>query len=234
MTPQGATGSLIPPLTLSLPVNGFNGSHPITVSMTSLTLAVAAVAGIPVNITVGGTGTLPDTAFLTLWLTTQDTAIGSSQINPILPTSGGAGTWNFTNGNSGLWYDPPLVDAYDYTGTGGTLFNSITLPTGFTAPFDVYNGSTFIGSFAGGSAVNFVALTGGAVSSFRVGNINPLADAGSPTAFPLQIFFSTPTGSFTQTGVAAVPEPSTSLALVALAAWGWRRCRRPGTINSIA
>jgi len=52
--------------------------------------------------------------------------------------------------------------------------------------------------------------------------INPSVDAANPNAFPLQIFFSASTGSFTQT--AFVPEPSTfALIIVAGAALALRR-----------
>ena len=131
----------------------------------------------------------------------------------IMPTGGTTGNWTLS-GPSGSWFDPPFTSSYDYNGIGGTTFTQIGLVTGF-GPVNVLYGPGFgisLGSFAGGSMVDFVALTGAALSSFRISGINPTVDAADPSAYPIQAFFSTSTGSFTQT---AVPEPATwSLMLV--------------------
>ena len=131
----------------------------------------------------------------------------------ILPMNFTPGNWTLS-GPSGSWFDPPFTSSYDYTGTGGTTFTRIGLVNGF-GPVNVLYGPGFgtsLGSFAGGSMVDFVALTGAALSSFRISGINPTVDAADPSAYPIQAFFSTPTGSFTQS---AVPEPATwSLMLV--------------------
>lgn len=221
LTPQGA-GSAISPVTLNLAINNnFTASSGVQLGpITNLTLAVATIAGFTVDIGTTTTGDIADTGSVTVWLFYEVTANGTTQANPILPTSGNGNTWTFTNGNSGFWYDPPLVDTYDYVAAPGTTFTGITLPTGFASAFQVFDGVTFVGSFAGGTTVNF----GSPTTAFRVAGINPLVDAASPTAFPLQIFFSGATGSFTQTGIEAVPEPSSiGLAMSALVLAVWRR-----------
>ena len=130
-----------------------------------------------------------------------------SPLCPVLPSGGGIGYWTFS-GQSGLWFDPPATSSYEYTGTGGTTFTRINLVTGFGA-VNVQYGPGFassLGSFAGGSMVDFVALTGGPLSAFRISGINPSVDAADPNAYPLQVFFSSANGTFTQN---AVPEPAT-------------------------
>ena len=136
-----------------------------------------------------------------------------SPVCPVLPSLGGSGNWTFS-GQSGLWFDPPATSSYEYTGTGGTTFTSITLVTGFGA-VNVQYGPGFassLGSFAGGSTVDFVALTGGPLSAFRISGINPSVDAADPNAYPLQVFFSSANGTFTQN---AVPEPATYSLVIA-------------------
>ena len=134
-------------------------------------------------------------------------------IAPTNATNVTAGSWTLV-GPTGSWFDPPFTSSYDYTGTGGTTFTRIGLANGF-GPVNVLSGPGFgtsLGSFAGGSTVDFVALTGVALSSFRISGINPAVDVADPGAYPIQAFFSTSTGSFTQS---SVPEPATwSLMLV--------------------
>lgn len=178
---------------------------------------------------VGGFGfppPLPSTSFgFCIFLGTNslcNNAQNNSQANPQFPTGGGGGDpWVFTNVPSGMWFDPPYVDGFDYVGTGGTLFSSITLPTGFGNALQVWANGNQLGTFTGGSAVNL-----GDVGSFQVRGINPLVDAALSNAFPLQIFFTGGgTGSFTQTGIEAVPEPSTWVMLAAGALVVLRRRR---------
>jgi hypothetical protein len=124
-----------------------------------------------------------------------------------MPITFTTGNWTF-NGSTGLWYDPPLVGAFEYDGTSGTTFNSITLPGGYSS-VNVFSGpafSTFLGTCSAGSTVDFVALTGASVGAFRIVGINPNVDAADPNAYPVQIFFNSPTGSITQT---VIPEPGT-------------------------
>ena len=144
-------------------------------------------------------------------------ARGSSQSNPILPTSIVGTVMFFRGGPSGAWFDPPAVPGFEYVMTGGSLFTQIEdFPTGFTSPFTVETGGQVLGSFTPGQALTF---PNGGVSSFRVTGINPLVDATNPTAFPLKIAFNTPTADFTMQGITAnatgdvAPEPG-SLALL--------------------
>lgn len=140
------------------------------------------------------------------------------------------GTWTFINGPSGVWFDPPFAGGFDYVGTGGTQFTQITLPPGFGSSFNISYGpgfSTSLGTFGSGVTVDFAALTGGPLSSFRLTGIDPLVDSANPIGFPLQVFFSAPTGSFTQTAIEAVPEPGTwSLTMLSGAWLAWRYRRR--------
>jgi hypothetical protein len=127
---------------------------------------------------------------------------------PVPPSFGSSGNWSFA-GNSGMWYDPPITNGYDYTGTAGTTFTKIVLPGGF-GPVTVLYGSGFgssLGAFSSGSTVDFVSLTGGALNTFRITGISPSIDAGDPNAFPLQMYFAANNGSFNQDAV--VPEAST-------------------------
>lgn len=139
---------------------------------------------------------------------------GATQQNPVLPSSTNAnGQFVFNNIPSGTWADPPNTYGFDYVGTSGTLFTQIGLPTGFVDPFDVFIGSTFstlLGTFTGGSMVDFVTLGGAAQGQFRITGINPRFDSTlDPAGFPVQVFFSTATGSFTMLPLTDVPEPRT-------------------------
>lgn len=157
--------------------------------------------------------------------------IRDTSTNPIQPIGGTAGNWLFIGG-SGLWYDPPLTNGYDYTGLSGTTFTKITLP-GCCGSVNVSYGPGFgtqLGTFAPNSVVDFASLTGGALGAFRIWGLNPELDAGDPNAFPLQIFFSDSTGSFSQVALDAgeVPEPGTllSCAMGIAAIAGYRRRRQ--------
>ena len=168
-----------------------------------------------------------------------NTAANNSPTNPILPinpsggssssssssggggsssSSGGGGTtWVFQGVPSGRWTDPPFVNGFAYAGTGGTLFDRITLPTGFGSSFTIRTGAgnALLGTFAAGAVVDFLA---GGVSTFQILDIQPSVDAALPNAFPLQVFFEGGgNGDFTQTALeTTVPEPATWL-MMALA-----------------
>ena len=142
---------------------------------------------------------------LTVQLSTKPVLSNNTIATAILSSNG-----FFNSIPTGSWTDPPLANGYDYTGTGGTTFTMIMLPPGFSSPFDIFYGPGFgtsLGTFAGGTLVDFTTLTGGALSSFRIAGINPLVDSANNAAFPLAVFFSTATGSFTQTAN-TVPEPA--------------------------
>ena len=64
---------------------------------------------------------------------------GDSQDNPLMPDNiDPDGTARFDDAPSGMWFDPPMVDGYEYQTTDGSLFTSIlAFPTGFSGPFEV-------------------------------------------------------------------------------------------------
>jgi hypothetical protein len=151
---------------------------------------------------------------------------GATPANPMLPTSllpGGG--FAFNNVPGGLWYDPPLVDGFDFAMTGGSLFTGILdFPPGFADPFAVYVGGVLLGTFGPGQSVSF----GAGVSAFTVAGIRPLVDAANPLAFPIRLAFNTPTASFTmipRADPAVIPEPGT-LALLLVGAGGLALGRR--------
>ena len=159
------------------------------------------------------------------------TTAGDTQFNAILPNTSSPGSFVFTNVSSGAWFDPPLTSGFTYTMTSGSLFTKILgLPYGFDRPFDVEVDGHSLGLFGPGQVVDFVALTGGGVSSFSILGIDPAVDASRADAFPVQLEFSTPTASFTMTSV-AVPEPSSGLMLalgtLGTIAFAGSRRRRP-------
>lgn len=148
---------------------------------------------------------------------TQNTALLPTIINPGDPANGIAPIFQFNNAVSGRWYDPPNAFGFDYVGLSGTTFTSAGMPTGFLSPFSIFTGAgfgTFLGSFGGGSTVDFLTLTGAAVGAFRLTGINPLVDPNDVNAFPTFLTFSQATGNtFTMQGLiqtsSTVPEPST-------------------------
>ena len=108
-------------------------------------------------------------------------AANSSPTNPIFPASpvpvvnprnpAGPPSWIFRNAGSGGTFDPPFVSGFQYDGVSGTRFDRITLPTGFGSSFTVWTGSGFstsLGTFAAGTAVDFVL---GGVDAFQIRNI---------------------------------------------------------------
>jgi len=127
---------------------------------------------------------------------------------PVLPTSlltGGG--YEFTNQNSGSWFDPPFVSGFTYKMTSGSLFTKITgFPSGFQNTMIITANGVQYGPLGSDGMVDF----GSGVSEFTISDIAPLVDAGNPTAFPLKLEFNTRTADFTMT---TVPEPSSLLAL---------------------
>lgn len=199
------------PFTKTVTVTGGTASNSSPQGLIQFSPAggLASVSNFPVSVTSAVTvgGVAVSSAIVSVLYCFDEPACA------IAPTSGTTGLWNLI-GPTGSWFDPPFTSSYDYNGTGGTTFTRIGLVNGF-GPVNVLYGPGFgtsLGSFAGGSTVDFVALTGAALSSFRISGINPTVDAADPGAYPIQAFFSTPTGSFTQS---SVPEPATwSLMLV--------------------
>ena len=161
---------------------------------------------------------------------------GSTQQNPVLPDIIPVpGVFVFDDAVSGTWVDPPLASGFEYTiQSPNSQFSQIlNFPTGIDADnlYNVLVAGTPLGQFGPGQSVDFTALTGGPVSSFSVTGINPLVDAANPTAFPLQIAFTTLTADFQMvalqadgtpvtTVTTAVPEPSSTLGLLVFGALG--------------
>jgi|SaaInl8_200m_RNA_FD_contig_91_415750_length_2235_multi_3_in_0_out_0_1 hypothetical protein len=144
---------------------------------------------------------------------------GDTQGNPIMPTSQRpvddprlpepTTEFTFTDvPGEGRWFDPPMVPAYKYVTDGNSNFTSVILPVGIDG-----DGQFLIEVFGQGTApategvaFDFSAHFAGDISKFWVLNIDPLADAGDPGAFPTFLEFDAATVTFTQTGV---PEPAT-------------------------
>lgn len=130
---------------------------------------------------------------------------GLSQSNPLPPTTSAPGNFTFTNVNSGLWFDPPITSAIDYTlQTPGDYFTSITLPTGFNSDFTISSQGNTLGTVSGGKSFTF---SNPGVTEFMISGISPSVDLQYTDAFPVQIYFSDPTGN--SFNMSAVPEPST-------------------------
>jgi len=148
-----------------------------------------------------------------------DFTLAASQDVPLLPTfNPETGIFQFRDGISGAFYDPPAASGFDYAITSpGSLFTKITFPTGFGSNLMVSSGGTSFGTFGPGDMLNFSS----GVSSFSLTGIAPPVDPSDPLAFPLQLEFNTPTASFDMTAIsaAAVPEPS-SLVLFCLGTVG--------------
>lgn len=155
----------------------------------------------------------------------------STQSDPLLPGGVSPGLFTFTDVPSGVWVDPPTAFGFHYVAASGSLFTSILdFPMGFAGPFTVSTGGNLLGSFGPGNSVDFTPFSGGGVSEFTITGINPLVDPSDPTAFPLQLSFNAPTGSFTMQALQSqqvVPEPSTWLllatGLIGLLGLGWRK-----------
>lgn len=145
---------------------------------------------------------------------------GSTQNNPIFPTSLIPGGFIIEAANSGDWVDPPLTDTYTYSMISESLFTRILdFPTGFNDLFTVSVGDNILGQFAPGEMVDFTSFPGGGVPTFTVSDINPLVDVEDPEGFPLRLEFNTPTASFMMQAP-SVPESSTNLALLGLGILG--------------
>ena len=239
--PIGFTSSIAPggPMTATFRINGVTvrtgqgqGLWNVAGDLSGQTLSTWDVSIIGAGVNVSGQGVPPlltnQYAYCVFFGANQlcNSAQNNSPSNPLLPSNPGGGssssgggrtTWVFRGVQSGRWTDPPFVNGFAYAGTGGTLFDRITLPTGFGSSFTIRTGSgnTLLGTFAAGAVVDFVA---GGVSTFQIEDIQPSVDAALPDAFPLQVFFEGGgNGDFTQTALEnTVPEPATWL-MMALA-----------------
>ena len=140
----------------------------------------------------------------------------NSESAPILPNEIFDNGFRFIGVPSGVWSDPFLATGYVYTmDTPGAFFTDILdFPTGFADDFDVFANGEFLGSFGPGESLTF---DGSGVTSFTISGITPPGLSNDPTAFPIQLAFSTPTADFTQT---AIPEPLTILGVSTAAGFG--------------
>ncbi|MCX6594876.1 MAG: PEP-CTERM sorting domain-containing protein [Acidobacteria bacterium] len=173
-------------------------------------------------------------------LVTQFEVAGSTQYVPILPEITGDGSFYFEEQPGGMWFDPPTLEGFTYTGglradLTMTLFSEIEFPLGFAADFTLLDAKQkSLGTFSGGSKYTFA----NPVSEFSIVGITPVPDYSDPSAFPLWIAFDQPTGVFSMAQFVpfppppplppgAVPEPSALLlsagGLLALAAVSRRR-----------
>jgi len=185
------------------------------------------------GLTIVGIGTNPD-GRQEAWIAQLDPFPGSSQDNPILPDRVELvddPRFVFIEVPRGQWYDPPAAFGFEYTMTSDSLFTQILdFPIGIDTDdlFTVMVGDTVLGEFGAGQSVDFTALLGGGVSSFRITDIDPLVDGNDPTAFPLKLDFNTETASFEMRALTATstPEPSTLLGLGTLALAGGTLLRR--------
>ncbi len=145
---------------------------------------------------------------------------GLTQETALLPETVVPGSeWLFSNYPSGLWFDPPTTSELSFEMTSETLFNQILdFPTGLDMPVTVESEGQVLGAFGPGDALDFVALLGHGVSSFKVSGISPPATTSDTPGFSLQIAFNEPTADFQIRAFEVVPEPS-SLALCCLAAF---------------
>jgi hypothetical protein len=150
-------------------------------------------------------------------------APGETPESPLLPgvpetSPYGTPVYEFINPPPRRWFDPPFVDTYEFTATGG-FFLGVDwelVPFG-TADILVWDGLSFVlaGSHTGTGAVS-PFLFGAGVSKFRVSGLDVITDAGDPLAFPAWLDFDSGVTSITMVGIpgiVVVPEPGTYLLL---------------------
>ena len=138
----------------------------------------------------------------------NDSEAGSSQDNPVIPRRIGRGRFRFVAVATGLWCDPPMVNAYSYEMTEGSLFTSIgDFPKGIDADnkFTVSVDGKVLGEFSPGQKVDFSDYKevlgsslkdGEGVTKFTVSSIDPAVDGDDPVAFPILLNFNTDTATF--------------------------------------
>ncbi|CBN55509.1 MULTISPECIES: PEP-CTERM sorting domain-containing protein [Kamptonema] len=152
---------------------------------------------------------------------------GLTQQNPILPTSVQNGWQTFNKVPGCRWYDPHTTYGFEFQSLEDTLFTEILdFPVGEDTEFAVTVGNVLLGTFGAGDSVDFVSLLGGGVSNFKITGIDSLIGSTAETAFPIQLAFDKPEGSFQMRAFSEddpeeVPEPTTVLAaLLALTGLG--------------
>ena len=152
---------------------------------------------------------------------------GLTQQNPILPTSVQNGWQTFSKVPGCRWYDPHTTYGFEFQSLEDTLFTEILdFPVGEDTEFAVTVGNVLLGTFGPGSSIDFVSLLGHPVNNFKITGINSLIGSTAETAFPIQLAFNKPEGSFKMRAISEddaedVPEPATVLgALFALGGLG--------------
>jgi hypothetical protein len=138
---------------------------------------------------------------------------GSTPNNPFLPSSVMNGIFTFPNPLRGQWFDPPFVDGFTYTLTGGATFTEVGVPPasfGF-GPVDVVVGGVVLDTLDPDEHFVF----GPGVTTFSLQGISPLVDAADPRAFPTFLDFTGTATTLTMAALTptAIPEPSTWLLL---------------------
>ncbi|MBW4557948.1 MAG: hypothetical protein KME59_18840 [Trichormus sp. ATA11-4-KO1] len=152
---------------------------------------------------------------------------GTTQQNPILPTSTD-GNWQiFSNVPGCRWYDPHTTYGFEFQALDDTLFTEILdFPIGDDDRFTVSVGDRILGEFGPGQNVDFVSLFGSGISHFKITDIDSLFGSTAETAFPIQLAFNDRIGSFKmrpisqETSPQSTPESTSALGLLALGAWG--------------
>jgi hypothetical protein len=151
---------------------------------------------------------------------------GLTQQNPILPNSIQNG-WQVFNQVPGCrWYDPPTTYGFEFQSLEDTLFTEILdFPAGDDQEFTVSVGDSILGNFSPGDKLDFVSLLGYPVDNFRITGIDSLFGPTAETAFPIQLAFQEPKGSFKMREISKpidaepVPEPGSILAANGMVLW---------------
>jgi len=147
---------------------------------------------------------------------------GTSPNNPVMPVVTTPGVFVFREPTRRRWFDPPMVDRFDYS-LGSGDFLSFILPPGFGTTIDLYVGGSLIASelLADGSTEYFFLANYGlsGVTAFSLRDILPLVDAADPTAFPTFLDFTSGATGLTmkarEGAPASVPGPLPALGLSA-------------------
>ena len=157
---------------------------------------------------------------------------GTSPNNPVMPVVTTPGVFVFREPTRRRWFDPPIVDRFDYSMDSGD-FLSFILPPGFGATIDLYVGGSLIASdlTADGSTEYFFSAYGlSGVTAFSLRDILPLVDAADPTAFPTFLDFTSGAMGLTmkarEGAPASVPGPLPALGLSAAFAFSRKLCGR--------
>lgn len=154
---------------------------------------------------------------------------GGSQSDPVLPSRfttdyisvsgqivGRKDSFEFFQPQSGLWFDPPMVDGFEIALLSGGQFTSVTAPTGFSNLQLKVGNSIVDASFDAGETYSFAS----GVQSFQIVNVRPSLDpaaANFTSALPLKLTFvgSASTMMLWTSLPAAVPESDSYLLLLA-------------------